>query len=119
MVMKRLHDLIFFYHPSGSPGLLFCSNRMVWYSEPYQHALFFAPKQLYNPNTDEYWTDNTELLDHLGHTRDVFYSSFEDGAPEIHYAGTYVCRQIEDLSVKEYQQLDIKVRCRHAQLSTN
>ncbi|KAJ3479158.1 hypothetical protein NLI96_g9249 [Meripilus lineatus] len=95
---------------SGSPGLLFCSNRMVWYSEPYQHALFFAPKQLYNPNTDEYWTDNTELLDHLGHTRDVFYSSFEDGAPEIHYAGTYVCRQIEDLSVKEYQQLDIKLR---------
>lgn len=99
-----------FGHDSGSSGALFCSNRMVWHTEPYQHAFYFGPRHLYVPTSEEKWVDNTRLLSLMGQTRDVFYSSFEDGATEIHYAGTYVCRRMEELSVEEYQQLNPTVK---------
>lgn len=86
---------------------------MLWCSEPYQHALFVAPRSLYDPISEVKWQENMAVLDLIGKIRDVFYSAHEEGVLEIHYAGTYACRRAENLTIEEYQQLSPTVSDRY------
>ncbi len=89
---------------SGSPRPLFCQGNFLWCSEPYQHALYLAPACLYDPVSVK-WDTNKALYELKGQSRDVFYSWQEERTTEIHYAGTYKCRYIAEISVEEYRRV--------------
>ena len=93
---------------------------MLWISESSQHTLYLAPGSFYDPKAIVNWVNNTDFNNLVGQTRDVFFSCNQDRnkAVEVHYAGTYLCRQIGELETSEYHELtkgvstihDLKIR---------
>lgn len=96
---------------SRASATLYCSARMFWCSSPYQHAFFLAPGSLYHPAYPARWTRNQNLWKLIGSTREVFYCASVAGKqPEVHYAGTYVCRHVGTLTNSELRFLSKTVR---------
>lgn len=88
--------------------MLCCQDRIIY---PYQEgrALLVAPRYYCKFTSNELCMLNTRRTDMdrlVGSTREVFYHS-PDG---ICYAGTFLCTDVRDVSLDEYNSFPEKVR---------